>query len=81
MRNTPKITRRQLVFGSTLGAGVLFAPGSTFTYAGRPSRCLRLTFAMCGPDALRAGVAKLAAVVRQRQQTEAETRPRSRVHV
>jgi 2-aminoadipate transaminase len=69
------------LLADAVGAGVLFAPGSQFHFDGRPSRCLRLTFAMCGPDALRAGVAKLAAVVRQRQLAEAETRPRSRVHV
>ena len=49
-----------------VAAGVLFAPGAQFNHDGRPSCCLRLTFAMADEDALRRGVAMLAEVIRQR---------------
>jgi 2-aminoadipate transaminase len=59
-------------------AGVFFAPGSQFNHDGRPSNHLRLTFAMAGPDALRAGVSALARVVAERL----DGKPRiNRVHV
>ena len=47
-------------------AGVLFAPGSQFNHDGRPSRFLRLTFAMADEASLRRGVNALAGVVRER---------------
>jgi DNA-binding transcriptional MocR family regulator len=47
-------------------AGVFFAPGSQFNHDGRSSNCLRLTFAMAEPEALRAGVAALARVIVER---------------
>ena len=49
-----------------VSAGVLFAPGAEFHHDGRPSRCLRLTFAMADEAALRRGVAALGGVVRSR---------------
>jgi GntR family transcriptional regulator/MocR family aminotransferase len=49
-----------------IGAGVLFAPGSQFNHDGRPSRCLRLTFAMAESADLRLGVARLARCIRER---------------
>lgn len=56
-----------------IGTGVLFAPGSQFNHDGRPSRCLRLTFAMAESADLRLGVARLARCIRER----AERRPRA----
>jgi DNA-binding transcriptional MocR family regulator len=47
-------------------AGVFFAPGSQFNHDGRSSNCLRLTFAMAEPEALRAGVSALARVIVER---------------
>jgi DNA-binding transcriptional MocR family regulator len=47
-------------------AGVFFAPGSQFNHDGRSSNCLRLTFAMAEPEALRFGVSVLARVVTER---------------
>jgi 2-aminoadipate transaminase len=59
-------------------AGVLFAPGSQFNHDGRPSNCLRLTFAMAEPEALRVGVSALARVVAERL----NGKPRmNRVHI
>ena len=59
-------------------AGVLFAPGSQFNHDGRPSNCLRLTFAMAEPEALRVGVSALARVVAERL----DGKPRmNRVHI
>jgi DNA-binding transcriptional MocR family regulator len=67
------------LLADAVGAGVLFAPGSQFHHDGRPSRCLRLTFAMCGESALEAGIERLADVVRRR--LKGGPRPASRVHV
>jgi DNA-binding transcriptional MocR family regulator len=47
-------------------AGVFFAPGSQFNHDGRSSNCLRLTFAMAEPEALRFGVSVLAQLVAKR---------------
>jgi DNA-binding transcriptional MocR family regulator len=47
-------------------AGVLFAPGSLFHHDGRPSACLRLTFALAGEDEIRRGVRALGEVARAR---------------
>jgi len=47
-------------------AGVLFAPGSLFHHDGRPSPCLRLTFALTDAAEIRRGVRALAGVVRAR---------------
>jgi len=47
-------------------AGVFFAPGSQFNCDGRSSNCLRLTFAMAEPEALRFGVSVLARVIAER---------------
>jgi len=59
-------------------AGVLFAPGSQFNHDGRPSNCLRLSFAMAEPEALRVGVSTLARVVAERL----NGKPRmNRVHI
>jgi DNA-binding transcriptional MocR family regulator len=59
-------------------AGVFFAPGSQFNHDGRPSNCLRLTFAMAEPEALRVGVSALAQVVAERL----DGKPRiGRVHI
>jgi len=54
------------LLADAIGAGVLFAPGFQFNHDGRPSNCLRLTFAMAGSDELERGVKILAAVVRDR---------------
>ena len=43
--------------------GVLFAPGYQFNHDGRPSRCLRLTFAMADEQELSRGVAALGAAL------------------
>ncbi len=61
-----------------VGAGVLFAPGSQFNHDGRASNGLRLSFAMAGTEALRAGVAALAKVMRRRLDAQ---RPAGRVHM
>ncbi len=58
------------LLADAVGAGVLFAPGAQFNHDGRPSRCLRLTYAMAGSEALRTGVAALARVVRERMDAE-----------
>jgi DNA-binding transcriptional MocR family regulator len=57
-----------------VSAGVLFAPGAQFHHDGRPSRCLRLTFAMADEAALRRGVATLAGVIRRRRDTQRRDR-------
>ncbi|MBW2444395.1 MAG: PLP-dependent aminotransferase family protein [Deltaproteobacteria bacterium] len=49
-------------------AGVLFAPGSLFNHDGRPSRCMRLTFALAGEEEIRRGVAALGQVTHARLQ-------------
>lgn len=54
------------LLADAIGAGVLFAPGFQFNHDGRPSNCLRLTFAMAGSEELERGVKILAAVVRDR---------------
>ena len=59
-------------------AGVFFAPGSQFNHDGRSSNCLRLTFAMAEPEALRVGVAALARVVAERLEGKARL---NRVHI
>ena len=61
-----------------VGAGVLFAPGAQFNHDGRASNGLRLSFAMAGPEALRAGVAALAKVVCRRLDAQP---PTGRVHM
>jgi DNA-binding transcriptional MocR family regulator len=53
-----------------VAAGVLFAPGAQFNHDGRPSCCLRLTFALADEEALRRGVAALARVLRGRLEAE-----------
>ena len=45
---------------------MLFAPGAQFNHDGRPSHCLRLTFALTDEQALRRGVAILGDVIRRR---------------
>jgi GntR family transcriptional regulator/MocR family aminotransferase len=45
-----------------VSAGVLFSPGAQFYCDGGPSNCLRLSYAMADPDALRAGAAALGRV-------------------
>lgn len=62
-----------------VGAGVLFAPGFQFHHDARPSRCLRLTFAMADSDALERGVRILADLVRDRMVNG--TRRTTRVHI
>lgn len=54
------------LLGDAIRAGVFFAPGSQFQHDGRASQCLRLSFAMAGPDDLRSGVARLGRLVRER---------------
>ena len=54
------------LLSDAIRAGVLFAPGSQFQHDGRASSCLRLSFAMAGPDDLRTGVATLGRLVRER---------------
>jgi DNA-binding transcriptional MocR family regulator len=61
-----------------VGAGILFAPGAQFNHDGRPSRCLRLTYAMADSEALRSGVTTLARVVRERMNAEPGV---TRVHI
>lgn len=46
-----------------VAAGVLFAPGAQFHHDRRPSRCLRLSFAMADEAELREGAAILGEVV------------------
>jgi 2-aminoadipate transaminase len=66
------------LLADAVGAGVLFAPGAQFNHDGRPSRCLRLTYAMAGSEALRSGVTTLARVIRERM----NAKPRvARVHI
>jgi DNA-binding transcriptional MocR family regulator len=66
------------LLADAVGAGILFAPGAQFNHDGRPSRCLRLTYAMAGSDALRSGVTTLARVIRERMNAEPGV---ARVHV
>jgi len=54
------------LLADAVGAGVLFAPGAQFNHDGRPSHCLRLSFALAGEQALRRGVAILGEVIRKR---------------
>jgi hypothetical protein len=54
------------LLADAVAAGVLFAPGSQFHLDGRPSRALRLTFAMADEASLERGVAALARVIRAR---------------
>jgi len=54
------------LLSDAIRAGVLFAPGSQFHHDGRASNGLRLSFAMAGPDDLRAGVARIGRLVRER---------------
>jgi DNA-binding transcriptional MocR family regulator len=54
------------LLSDAIGAGVLFAPGSQFQHDGRPSRALRLTFAMADAEALRLGVKRLGRCIRER---------------
>lgn len=67
------------LLADAVGAGVLFAPGAQFFHDGRPSHCLRLTFAMANEEALRRGVRALAGVIRSR--SAAEIRRADRVHI
>jgi DNA-binding transcriptional MocR family regulator len=67
------------LLADAVGAGALFAPGSQFNHDGRPSRCLRLSFAMADEEALRRGVAALGAVIRRRG--AAGARRVDRVHI
>jgi len=62
-------------------AGVLFVPGSQFHADGRPSSCLRLSFAMADEAALRRGVRALAGVVAERLARGGSLRRASRVPV
>ncbi len=66
------------LLADAVAAGVLFAPGAEFNCDGRPSRGLRLTYAMAEPDALRRGVTALAQLVRERLTSEPGT---VRVHI
>ncbi len=54
------------VFPDAARAGVLFAPGHQFQHDGRPSNGLRITLARADADAIRRGIERLAAVVRER---------------
>jgi DNA-binding transcriptional MocR family regulator len=54
------------LLADAVGAGVLFAPGAQFHHDGRPSACLRLSFAMAGERELERGVEALASVLRRR---------------
>jgi len=67
------------LLADAVGAGVLFAPGFQFNHDGRPSRCLRLTFALADAEQLRRGVAALARLVRER--LERGPRSAARVHI
>jgi GntR family transcriptional regulator/MocR family aminotransferase len=72
-----RVETRDLLSDAAI-AGVFFAPGSQFNHDGRPSNCLRLTFAMAEPEALRVGVSALARVVAERL----DGKPRvNRVHI
>jgi DNA-binding transcriptional MocR family regulator len=66
------------LLADAVSAGVLFAPGAQFNHDGRPSRCLRLTYAMAGIEALRSGVTTLARVIRERMDAEPGV---ARVHI
>jgi DNA-binding transcriptional MocR family regulator len=66
------------LLADAVGAGILFAPGAQFNHDGRPSRCLRLTYAMAESEALRSGVTTLARVVRERMNAEPGV---ARVHI
>lgn len=57
------------VFADAARAGVLVAPGHQFQCDGRPSRALRLTFALADEEAIRRGVALLGGVLRERLRT------------
>ncbi|HEX5067415.1 MAG TPA: PLP-dependent aminotransferase family protein [Myxococcota bacterium] len=68
------------LLSDSIRAGVLFAPGFQFHHDGRASHCLRLSFAMAGPDALRDGAGKLGRLVRERL-AGGEPRRASAIHV
>jgi DNA-binding transcriptional MocR family regulator len=68
------------LLSDSIRAGVLFAPGFQFQHDGRASHCLRLSFAMAGPDELREGAAKLGRLVRERL-AGGEPRRASAIHV
>jgi DNA-binding transcriptional MocR family regulator len=75
----PEGTDTSELLADAVGAGVLFAPGAQFNHDGRPSRCLRLTFAMADEEGLRRGVAALGEVIRRRG--AAAPRRADRVHI
>lgn len=54
------------LFADASREGVLFAPGHQFHHDGRPSRGLRLTFALADEEAIRIGVERLGRLVRAR---------------
>jgi DNA-binding transcriptional MocR family regulator len=60
---------------------VLVAPGHQFHCDGRPSRGLRLTFAVADEAAIRRGVALLGAAVRERLATPRPAPGAAQIHV
>jgi len=67
------------LLADAVGAGVLFAPGFQFHHDGRPSNCLRLTYAMTGSESLRRGIRILADLVRAR--LKVGTRSAAAIHI
>jgi GntR family transcriptional regulator/MocR family aminotransferase len=69
------------VFADAARAGVLVAPGHQFHCDGRPSRGLRLTFALADEAAIRRGVALLGEVLRERLRTPRAAPTPAQIHV
>ncbi len=62
----PEPIDTRALFADALGAGVLVAPGFQFYTDARTSRGMRLSIAMTDEDAIRLGVERLGALVRER---------------
>jgi 2-aminoadipate transaminase len=62
----PEPLDSRVIFDDAVRAGVLYAPGHQFYHDGRPSRALRLTFALADEAALRLGAERLGEVAHDR---------------
>ena len=70
------IDTRDLLADAVARGRALRARARSSTHDGRPSRGLRLSFAMAAADALRRGVARLARLVRDAASPASRRRPR-----
>jgi DNA-binding transcriptional MocR family regulator len=73
----PEVADTSELLADAARAGVLFTPGAQFHHDGRPSRALRLSFALADEAALRRGAQALARVARERRRPA----PAARIHI